>query len=177
MLKTSDNDYDWLGNGMYFWENNRQRALEFAQELKKAPRQGQQSIKTPAVLGAVIDMGFCLDLLDTEYLKLLQQSYKALYKSYKNLGLKLPANKSIGGSKDLLLRKLDCNVIETLHLIRNRSSHQSFDSARGVFIEGNPLYANAGFNEKNHIQICIRNPNCIKGFFIPRHVDPGFKIP
>ena len=177
MLKTSDNDYDWLGNGMYFWENNRQRALEFAQELKKAPRQGQQSIKKPAVLGAVIDMGFCLDLLDTEYLKLLQQSYKALYKSYKNLGLKLPANKSIGGSKDLLLRKLDCNVIETLHLIRNRSSHQSFDSARGVFIEGNPLYANAGFNEKNHIQICIRNPNCIKGFFIPRHVDPGFKIP
>ena len=24
-------------------------------------------------------------------------------------------------------------------------------------------------NKKNHIQICIRNPNCIKGFFIPRY--------
>ena len=177
MLKASGNDYDWLGNGMYFWENNRQRALEFAQELKKIPRQQKSSIKTPAVLGAVIDMGFCLDLLDTEFLKLVHQSFKALRFSYNSMGLELPVNKSIGGSRDLLLRKLDCNVIETLHLIRNRSELRSFDSVRGVFVEGNPLYANAGFNEKSHIQICIRNPNCIKGFFIPRSVDTNYKIP
>jgi hypothetical protein len=37
-LKNSDNDYDWLGHRMYFWENNQDRALDFAKELKKNPR-------------------------------------------------------------------------------------------------------------------------------------------
>jgi len=26
----------------------------------------------------------------------------------------------------------------------------------------------AGLFAKSHIQICVRNPNCIKGFFMPR---------
>ena len=33
MLYESANDYDWLGSGMYFWENNRQRAFNFAESL------------------------------------------------------------------------------------------------------------------------------------------------
>ena len=37
-LKSSDNDYDWLGHGIYFWENNPERALEFAQLIKKYPK-------------------------------------------------------------------------------------------------------------------------------------------
>jgi hypothetical protein len=48
------------------------------------------------------------------------------------------------------------------------TSKPSFDSVRGVFFEGEDLYQNAGFKSKNHIQIAIRNPNCIKGYFIPR---------
>ncbi len=43
-----------------------------------------------------------------------------------------------------------------------------FDSVRGVFFEGNELYEGAGFLDKTHIQICIRNPNLIRGYFIPR---------
>src|SRR5271155_2352654 len=31
-FKPSDNDYDWLGPGIYFWEANPRRALEFATE-------------------------------------------------------------------------------------------------------------------------------------------------
>lgn len=44
VLRPSENDYDWLGNGIYFWENNNSRALEFAQESAK--RKGAK-IKTP----------------------------------------------------------------------------------------------------------------------------------
>lgn len=29
-LNSSNNEYDWLGNGIYFWENDAQRALEWA---------------------------------------------------------------------------------------------------------------------------------------------------
>ncbi len=31
-LRPGTNSYDWLGSGVYFWENNRQRALEFVSE-------------------------------------------------------------------------------------------------------------------------------------------------
>jgi len=30
VLTTSQNDYDWLGPGTYFWEGNPERALQFA---------------------------------------------------------------------------------------------------------------------------------------------------
>ena len=44
-LVASKNDYDWLGKGVYFWENNEERALEWAAELSK--RKGS-AIKKPA---------------------------------------------------------------------------------------------------------------------------------
>lgn len=31
-LKPSTNSYDWLGNGIYFWENNYSRAIEWAKD-------------------------------------------------------------------------------------------------------------------------------------------------
>ncbi|HYE54151.1 MAG TPA: hypothetical protein VD996_04880 [Chitinophagaceae bacterium] len=34
-----------------------------------------------------------------------------------------------------------------------------------------------GFHEKNHIQLCIRNPNCIKGYFLPRTAHKSWTIP
>ena len=37
LLRKSSNDYDWLGNGIYFWENNYDRALEYAQYIKDNP--------------------------------------------------------------------------------------------------------------------------------------------
>jgi hypothetical protein len=173
-LNPSENLYDWLGNGIYFWENNQQRAFEFANELKKSTR---GNIKKPAVLGAVIDMGYCLDLLDTEYLKLVSESHSNLDDSFESIGLSMPVNKTVGDSRDLLLRNLDRAVIENLHQQRTLKNLTPFDSVRGVFIEGKPLYNGAGFHEKNHIQICIRNPNCIKGFFVPRTADARFRIP
>jgi hypothetical protein len=33
-LTPSKNEYDWLGNGIYFWEYNYHRAYEFASEKK-----------------------------------------------------------------------------------------------------------------------------------------------
>lgn len=161
-LKASENGHDWLGAGCYFWENNYERALDFA---RNPP--GRRIIKTPSVLGAIIDLRFCLDLLDTKYLGVVKKSYNSLSFSVEIFG-QLPVNKFVNGSKDLLIRELDYVVIENLHSERIESGLRPFDSVRGVFIEGDELYPGAGFNEKNHIQICIRNPNCIKGFFIPR---------
>ena len=168
-LKTSVNDYDWLGHGIYFWENSPSRAMEFAHHLQKNPNRSKGRIEQPAVIGAAINLGFCLDLLDFDNLQLLKAGYRTLL-STSNIS-DFPENRAIGGMGDLLLRELDCAVIETLHTLRKVFDQQSFDSIRGVFSEGEELYPNAGFREKDHIQICVRNPNCIKGFFLPRKLN------
>lgn len=70
---------------------------------------------------------------------------------------------------------MDCAVIETVHQFNeDNENRQEFDSVRGVFFEGDDLYENAGFKDKNHIQIAIRNPNCIKGYFIPRELNKKY---
>lgn len=173
-LKHSNNSYDWLGHGIYFWENSPSRALEFAKFLKDNPQKARTPIKTPAVIGAVINLGYCLDFTDYSNLQLLKEGYELLETAIAKSEIKL-INKSVGENKDLLLRELDCAVIESLHCLRSpKSKLQPFDSVRGVFWEGKDLYPNAGFKEKNHIQICIRNKNCIKGYFYPREHDPIF---
>lgn len=173
-LIASTNDYDWLGHGVYFWENNETRALQYAYEMLK---RGSSSVKEPAVIGTVIDLGYCMDLTDSLYLGELKEAYNTLMDTCKLMEIDLPQNTDIGKSKDKLMRRLDCAVIETAHQINEESGERIFDSVKGVFWEGNQLYPGAEFREKNHIQICVRNPNCIKGFFLPRKLDNKYPNP
>jgi len=87
------------------------------------------------------------------------------------------ANKPADGSDDLLLRYLDRAVIETIHEMVEQAGGTPFDSVRGAFWEGEPLYPHAGFRKQNHIQLCIRNPNCIKGYFRVRDPDGAWPLP
>ena len=57
-LNISTNAYDWLGQGIYFWEHGPQRAREWA--IEQAKLSGAK-IKEPPVLGARINLGECLD--------------------------------------------------------------------------------------------------------------------
>jgi hypothetical protein len=59
IIKKSDKNYDWLGHGMYFWENNEKRALDWAKMKKIAG-----TLNKPSSVGAVVNLGYCLDLLD-----------------------------------------------------------------------------------------------------------------
>lgn len=159
-LKPSSNDHDWLGSGIYFWANSPERALEFASQQRLSSK-----IKTPSVLGAVIDLKYCLDLLEYKNLTIVKDTYNLLSEIMKSAKLKMPENIRPQGSDETLLRKLDCFVIESLHKL---NKDRQYDSVMSAFLEGNELYDNAGFRQKNHIQICVRNPDCIKGYFIPR---------
>ena len=168
----STNDYDWLGSGMYFWENNLERARKWAEDAAKRKGDGSE----PAVIGAILDLGHCLDLTDSEYLEELKVGYKGLKKSFEQSGKTLPTNSSGGSSTDMLLRHLDCAVINFLHQMHKDVGMSQYDSVRGVFWEGEDLYEGAGFKAKNHIQIAIVNPNCIKGFFRPRNTNKGYVV-
>jgi len=162
-LEPSRNSYDWLGHGIYFWENNPERALRFAQE---AQRRRSSSIQTPAVIGAVIDLGLCLDLLDSSNLTRLKEAYALVIEAVERDGGPMPKNESPANyHSDRILRYLDCAVIEMLHTFERREKRPEADSVRGVFVEGDELYPNSGFREKNHIQICVRRTRCIRGYF------------
>ncbi|WP_456445242.1 hypothetical protein [Thiolapillus sp.] len=180
-LKQSTNVYDWLGHGIYFWENSKTRALEWAEQ--------GTGIDKPAVVGAIINLGNCLDLLDYECLGQVKAAYELLSMELEQIGKPLPEN-SISEEDISFNRQLDCRVMLRLHqfnedLIRETLDHPTsrnvrlhanyYDSVRGMFPEGKPLYPNAGFRRKNHIQICIRNPNCILGYFKPRRQNPSYK--
>lgn len=176
MLKKSMNDYDWLGPGIYFWENNLKRAMQWAEDNSK--RKGSR-ISIPAAIGAFIDLGNCLDLTDSDSLEKLKVPYYTLCKTAELAGIELPDNIDpiTATIKDRIYRKLDCAVIQTLHKMNSEAGIQPFDTVRGVFWEGNSLYEGAGFREKNHIQIAVINPNCIKGLFLPRVLDKRYPNP
>jgi hypothetical protein len=157
-LAKSDRDYDWLGPGIYFWEADPQRALEWAREKKD-----RGDYEVPFVIGAVVDLGNCLDLMARDSLELLASAYL----SFKGLHLQaqvgeLPRNRK---GRDKLLRYLDCAVIRHLHYILTESGIPPFDTVRGLFTEGGPAFRGSGFQRKTHVQIAVRTSESIKGFF------------
>ena len=176
-LEKSTNQYDWLGHGIYFWENSPSRAKQFATQISKIKRAKKKPIKNPSVIGAVIDLGLCLDLFDYRNLIAVKDTYDFLVDVSEIMGDEMPQNKNVSGNEDLLLRDLDCAVIQTLHKLRENSELTPYDSVRGIFTEGNELYEKSGFREKDHVQICVRNPNCIKGYFLPREIDDSYLRP
>jgi len=164
-FKPSNNSYDWLGDGIYFWENNYTRAKEYAEIAAK--RRGS-TIKEPFVLGAIIELGNCLDLLDQKYINLLETAYERLKYDLESQNLPMPENSQFGANDfDFKKRELDCAVIRYAHKLAEMQGER-FDSVRAAFWEGNEIYPGAGFRKGNHIQIAIRNPDCIKGIFLPR---------
>lgn len=167
-LKASDNAYDWLGNGIYFWEQNYERAYSWAKNRFK---------NNAAVVGAVIDLGYCLNLTDSASNEILKTGFDLLKLRCSLSGVEMPQNIKSSKSKDILLRNLDCAVIQQIHDYNKQTMKPDFDSVRGIFTEGKPVYDGAAILEKTHVQICVCNPNCIKGYFSPLAKDNTYPMP
>ena len=176
IVQKSQENYDWLGHGFYVWENNYERALKWAQD-----KQTRQKINKASVVGVIYQLDYCLDFTDSQYTDLLPVYFELMKRDFLQGGIELPENRDVPKDHffDKVVRELDCAVIEYLHqkieeeINLKRESNllselRQFDTVRGVFTEGGPAFDGAGIQLKNHIQICIRNLNCIKGFFIPR---------
>lgn len=70
-LPVSTNDYDWLGDGIYFWESDPERAMNWATTACTHGKRTRSKISEPFVIGAVIQMGNCLDLMEAESIRLV----------------------------------------------------------------------------------------------------------
>lgn len=164
VFKPSERAYDWLGPGVYFWESDPQRALEWAKQ------RGASNVPAkPYVVGAVIDLGNCLDLTLRENVELLRIAYKDLVSDSKASQTPIPKNLDPRSVRkgDKLLRYLDCAVIKRLHTLRSMVNESPFDTVRGLFIEGKPVYPGGRFYDKSHTQIAVLDVSAIKEIFIP----------
>jgi hypothetical protein len=157
----SENKYDWLGPGIYFWVDSPSRAMTWAREKQhKKP----EEMAEPYVLGAFAYPGHCLNLTDYGALDELRVAYEKVKLVVESQGGKLPSNGAMENGI-YLYRPLDCLVIKMVHKLREESGLEAYDSVYGIFVEGQDLFPGSGFKAKSHAQIAIRKPECIAGYF------------
>jgi hypothetical protein len=162
-LIPNNQPYHWLGDGIYFWENDPHRALEWAREKEQ-----RNEIEDPFVIGAIIDMGRCLDLHVRENQNLLKDAHGSLSIIFAQAGKKMPVNKKAKGDDrpDAVLRFLDCAVINYF-AEEMEKRERSFDTVRGLFVEGSEIYPGAKLFHKTHSEIAVRNVDRVIGYFMP----------
>ena len=159
-LKPSQNKWDWLGNGIYFWEHNSMRAFQYAKDVAEGKQKAKAKIEIPFVIGCIIDLGRCLNLTEPSQYTIVKESYHSLKSTYKHTGQKLPEN--IGSA-----RFLDCAVFMHMHYLLELRGHPPYDTIRGAFPEGKAIYEGCAIKDQTHIQICVRNTDSILGYFLP----------
>jgi hypothetical protein len=148
--RPSENDHDWLGRGIYFWEHAPERALEWAK---------QRHDDEPAVIGAVIQLGRCFDLMNIASTRMLGEAFRRAKEEADAAGRSLPRNTS---GPDLKARRLDCYIINAC-----LQPLPEFQTVRGAFLEGEDAYPGAMIREQSHVQVAVRDPACILGVFRP----------
>src|SRR5437879_4037246 len=94
-FRASDSDAEWLGRGIYFFEEDEGRARDWAKAIHA---------DAPAVLGAAIDVGSVLDLFDQPTTDDLKSAAKQIVKAHAAVGKPLPVDESG-------LRRFDCALI------------------------------------------------------------------
>ena len=148
-FRTSENRDDWLGHGVYFWEYAPQQAFSWAKRLQ-AEKKWNEPI---AVLGSMIRLGFCFDLLDPYNAEYLREIYRDFRAAEDATGRALPRNVRHR-------RYLDCAVFEYAYeVIGSGDGSQRVDTARAVYVPTDAksrIWPGSWISEGAHVQICVR---------------------
>ena len=142
----SAHEFDWLGNGIYFWEYAPDRAREWAGK--------------GGVVGAIIRLGECLDLTDITHADVLADAYRRFAASYRKRKKPMPENR---GQR----RDLDCVVINRAVKPVEERTGQVIQTVRGAFLEGDPVFPGSGILRETHVQLAVRDQSCLLGVFRP----------
>jgi hypothetical protein len=171
-LNQSNNKYDWLGPGAYFFEGDVERALLFAQAAYNNPtkRYTAKPIATPAAVGAILQVQSWLDMTTQAGIKEFSMAYQFLAAGLVAEGKKPPQNAPADNTDaDIIYRALDNAVFTWLHHARASRNPPSppFQAVRAAFHQGPEVAPTSGFHASTHIQISLRDNNCVKGWFLP----------
>lgn len=186
--RISRNPYDWLGDGLYFFEGDWRRALNLAQFSHAHPERllTRKPIATPAVVGAVLEVDRWLDLTTQAGIADFTRAAQAVVDGSANNGTQPPINKAaFDGDKDLLHRAFDKAACNMVHAFRRFAHMQAleekdtaaivatapYQAARGAFEQGELVSSGSSICADTHIQIAVQDLACIKGWFlVPSHL-------
>lgn len=145
-FRPSDNDYDWLGDGAYFFEDGPARAYAWARQLHP---------DDPAVLRADISLLDCMDLKDsTGWARVLHRAHDQFVDRCRSAGIPLP--RQTAGA-----HRLDRAVINLAAEILEREGFR-VRSVRAVFTEGRPAFPGSFLFDESHVQVAVRDLDVIK---------------
>ena len=154
--------YDWLGDGIYFWQDAPERAWEWAKNLSK--RRGEK----PAVVGVKIRFNIgqqegntqYVDLLDIPWEKRIGSTFRRLKRDFELQGLALP--KQTTGA-----HRLDYQVVNSLVEDLDREGIKVL-AMRAAFQEGIPIFEESALHNRSHVQIAVRDEGIIIEKWIER---------
>ena len=150
----SENSHDWLGTGMYFWQDAPALAWYWAEEKAR-----KQLNERPAVIGAVLRLSDCMDFLDAlRWEGPLQHVYEELKIAREAAGRSMPSQK-IGQA-----HTLDCLVIN--QMIRLYSAHGvRIRCVRAPYGEDQQVFPGSAITRRGHVQIALLDEDLIEGIW------------
>ena len=92
----------------------------------------------------------------------LREAYENSNDNYVLAKIPLPTN-----GKTLRQRRLDCATFNLMHSLIENTGQALYDTVRAAFWEGGELFPGSGFYGADHTQICVRNLDCVLGYFRP----------
>ena len=143
--------YDWLGNGVYFFQDAPDRAAEWAFE-----RHGGSG----TVLGAEILLEECMDLLDIGWASLLAEAHDRFLDLCRRSGQPVPLQK--GGA-----HRLDRHVINYAIGVLAKKG-RPIHCVRAAFAEGLPVFPNSALMTRSHVQIAVRDTTLIRRVWVEK---------
>ena len=152
----SGRSYEWLGTGVYFWEYAPKQAWRWARDHRKA--------SDPAVVGAMLRLGNCLDLLDPENVRWLKRIHDDMMENWRRSRAQVPRN-----HRDR--KSLDCAVFNWIYA-RSDAASTPIETSRAVYVptdKAKRVWAGSWIYEESHIQVCVREPKNILALW---HVRP-----
>lgn len=138
----SNNRYDWLGDGIYFWEEAPERAWEWARQVY-----GDDA----AVVASRLLLDSCMDLAERHWQEFLAEVYRSFAHERKQRGRAVPRQRPNSGSHPLdrvIINRAVVTLAQQGIVIR---------VVRSPFREGKRLYPWSALYSHQHVQIAVRD--------------------
>lgn len=131
----SSNPYDWLYDGMYFFEGDSARALKLARASSTRPQHKltRNPIATPAVVGAIIEIDRLFDLTTQSGIENFSLAAAVVVAGYKADGEDPPKNQpAFEGDTENLHRAFDREVCKMVHALRSHANTEAIALAARI---------------------------------------------
>ncbi len=152
-FRLSCNEHDWLGDGVYFFQDAPERAWEWAET---------HYTLFPAVIGAHLRFHptESIDLLDIHWTHTLTDAYDAFLGELMRANLAVPRQTSGAHRLDRAVINYAVGVLEQQGVI--------IRAVRAAFAEGAPVFPGSALFDRAHVQIAIRDPSLIDDLWMER---------